>query len=326
MNLFENFPVRQRPNQMLPDSPSRTFIPRNWEIPIPRHLEEKVDRNWLTETFFEEKKLSWATFFASTKKNKPNSIFQFFGWSKCQLFWKCLPLPRVLSWWPVFGSSEHPIATSHKTTSKAGVPFWNGVGYQGGDRNPKGPCTPRMPRFPPLKYQGLICRPNSGTRRFFNNLLPGNSGVSIVGCWLLVVIAGCSCCWWWFCWLFFCCCQVASGRCSKTTRNLLRHLLVHPNLPRHKHTWTQVEGSYLASFGICVTEKIKTSCCQISNFVAQPSRKKTCKTTSGEDGRCFLHDSLVHFLLQFPWMILLKVRWHQMSQNNFLYIIYFKLQ
>ena len=126
--------------------------------------------------------------------------------------------------------------------------------------------------FTPFEILGpYISRPNSGTRRFFNNLLPGNSGVSIVGCWLLVVD----------CWLFlllvvvvllvvFCCCQVASGRCSKTTRNLLRHLLVHPNLPRHKHTWTQVEGSYLASFGICVTEIKKTSCCQISNFVAQP--------------------------------------------------------
>lgn len=190
--LASGFPVRNLPPTELRNS-------------YPRTSGRKSGPKLANRNLFWRKKTRLSYLFFSSTKDKPNSIFQFFGWSKCQLVWKCLPLPRVLSWWPVFGSSEHPIATSHKTTSKAGVPFWNGVGYQGGHRNPKGPCTPPMPRLPPLKYQGLISA----------GLIQGQEGFSIicylatvgcrllvVGCWLL--IAGCSCCWWWwFCWLFF---------------------------------------------------------------------------------------------------------------------------
>lgn len=264
---------------MLPDSP------RNWEIPIPRHLEEKVERNWLTETLFEEKNSAELPylFFSSTKTNQ-TLFFNFLAEVNANFFENVSPSP-MLSWWPVFGNSAHPIATSHKRTWKVGVPFWNTVGYQGDHRNPKGQCTPPMPRLPPLKYQGLISA----------GLIQGQEGFSIicylatVGCWLLVVG-----CWFVDCWLLlllvvvvlvvvFCCCQVASGRCSKTTRNLLRHLLVHPNLPRHKHTWTQVEGSYLARAAYVLRRKTKHHVVKFQISLRSLKEKKTCETTSGED-------------------------------------------
>ena len=285
MNLFKNFPVRQRPNQMLPDSPPGTFLPRNWEIPIPKHLEEKVDRNWLTETFFEEKNSAELPVFSSSKKNKPNFMFQFVGWSwsKCQLFWKCLP--PMLSWWPVFGNSAHPIATSHKRTWKVGVPFWNTVGYQGDHRNPKGQCTPPMPRLPRLEIPGpYISRPNSGTRRFFNNLLPGNSGVSIVGCCLLVVIAGCSCCWWWwFCWLFLVVAKwqvVAVARPRATFWGIFWYIQTFnaTNTPGRR-----LKGHIWHPLAYVVRRKTKHNVVKFQISLRSLKEKITCETTSGEE-------------------------------------------
>lgn len=216
----------------------------------------------------------------------------------------------MLSWWPVFGSSEHPIATSHKTTWKAGVPFWNGVGYQGGHRNPKGPCTPRMPRLPALKYQGLISA----------GLIQGQEGFSIicylatVGCRLLVVscwllIAGCSCCWWlWFWWLFLVVAKwqvVAVARPRATFWGIFWYIQTFnaTNTPGRR-----LKGHIWHPSAYEVGRKTKHHVVKFQISLRSLRKKNMWNDIRGciyiytlhghSHGRCFLHDSLVHVLLQ----------------------------